>query len=232
MSGARVFALASLLWGSAASAWAGGDGPGPRLSASIERAASGWDLKLTIAEFQFASDRAVAAAPRPGEGHVDLAVDGKRSRSLFETNAHIDPLPAGTHEIRVTLAGNDDKPLLGTAGSPTAARFLVWVPRSRPTSPPGVIRSLELAIAKGKVSGTAAPGTFRVTQGETLQIRWNVDEPVGVHLHGYDVEAALTPGLPTVMLIPAELPGRFSIETHGERGRPATVLHYVEVYPR
>lgn len=203
----------------------------PRLEAAIRRAPQGWDITLALADFQFPGDRA-AATPRAGEGHVELYVDNKRVRSLFETSAHVDPLPAGTHEIRLALVGNDGKALVAN-GAAIARRFVVWVPRLRSAAAPaGTLQALDLNVVKGKVANASANATFRVTQGDTLQLTWTVDEAVQIHFHGYDIETRLDPGQPVVMLLPADLPGRFAIETHAERGKPAAALHYIEVYPR
>ena len=71
---------------------------------------------------------------------------------------------------------------------------------------------------------------IRVRQGDEVILRWSTDEPVEVHLHGYDIEKKLKPGTPTTMWFVAVATGRFPVTRH-RNGEEAT-LGYLEVYPR
>ena len=85
------------------------------------------------------------------------------------------------------------------------------------------------------------PRTIRLVQGERALLRWSTDEGVLLHLHGYDLEVALEPGVRTAMPFEAHLVGRFPISAH--RFGPATgkaaaanhrhepALLYLEVHP-
>jgi FtsP/CotA-like multicopper oxidase with cupredoxin domain len=76
---------------------------------------------------------------------------------------------------------------------------------------------------------------IRVTQGDVVKLQWTADKPLIVHLHGYDIEKRVVPGVVTEMTFTARATGRFQVhlhgsaaETHGHEGALATI----EVYPR
>ena len=78
----------------------------------------------------------------------------------------------------------------------------------------------------------------RVTEGDVVRLRWSVDRAVVLHLHGYDIEKRIEPGVVGEMTFTARATGRFPLHAHaigadanGE-GRDDAPLLYVEVYPR
>jgi hypothetical protein len=80
--------------------------------------------------------------------------------------------------------------------------------------------------------------TVRAKQGATLELAFTADEPVELHLHGYDRYLTLEPGKEAVMRLDAKIAGRFAIEAHrfgpsagGARSRGHVVLLYLEVHP-
>lgn len=93
-------------------------------------------------------------------------------------------------------------------------------------------KSIEVRIEKRHVVGDQQ--TIRVTEGETVELRWTSDETVEVHLHGYDLKAEPRPGEPAVMAFEAYAAGRFPITSHGwgDGGHGHDALTYLEVYPR
>jgi FtsP/CotA-like multicopper oxidase with cupredoxin domain len=89
--------------------------------------------------------------------------------------------------------------------------------------------SYDLAIAKGRlVSGLR---TIRVRRGDSVELRWSADRPSIIHLHGYDIEVKVEPGIAASMRFQAYATGRFPIETHAPTGRHVSLLH-LEVHPR
>jgi hypothetical protein len=54
-----------------------------------------------------------------------------------------------------------------------------------------------------------------VRQGDEVTLRWTTDQRMTIHLHGYDLEQTLAPGLPVAMRFAARATGRFPIEIHG-----------------
>lgn len=93
-------------------------------------------------------------------------------------------------------------------------------------------RVVKIEIHRRKV---VTPGTvIRVTEGETIDLRWTSDEAVDLHLHGYDIELRVVPGAAAVMVVNAVTTGRFPITSHGWAGggHGHDGLAYLEVYPR
>ena len=76
--------------------------------------------------------------------------------------------------------------------------------------------------------------TIKIKQGDAVELRWTSDQPLRLHLHGYDVMIDVKPGAPTVTALKARTPGRFSVEKlqqqksgHHHGGK----VLYFEVYP-
>ena len=100
-------------------------------------------------------------------------------------------------------------------------------------------RVIDLRIAGRRLEGGAA--TIRLAKGEKVVLRWTTDERALLHLHGYDLEATLEPGVRTPMPIDARLVGRFAVTAHGfgpaaeraaaEKHRHEPALLYLEVLP-
>jgi hypothetical protein len=94
------------------------------------------------------------------------------------------------------------------------------------------VRAFEIRIEHRRVS--QAQRVLRATEGEHVELRWSADEPLVVHLHGYDVETRLAPGKPAVTAFVARLTGRFPVAIHAEgesKHRHSALLH-VEIHPR
>ncbi|HET7679226.1 MAG TPA: hypothetical protein VFK79_03715 [Xanthobacteraceae bacterium] len=94
------------------------------------------------------------------------------------------------------------------------------------------IRRFDLALKAGELP--KGQRTIKVTQGESVELRWTSDQPVRLHLHGYDIEVAVKPGEPAVTALRARIAGRFPVEKlqdkaggHHHGGR----LLYLEVHP-
>ena len=90
--------------------------------------------------------------------------------------------------------------LAGCAGSSSAA----------PAPPAG--QRIEVQIAGGQVTGDT--GRVPVVLGEQVTLSVTSDVPEEVHVHGYDLEAALTPGTPAELTFDATIAGVFEVELH------------------
>jgi hypothetical protein len=100
------------------------------------------------------------------------------------------------------------------------------------------VREFDISIQSRQVQGGE---TLRVTRGEVVLMRWRTDEQVSVHVHGYDIQAKVSPGTPTIVRFVATVAGRFPIEAHQfgsaadkdspqKRHQELTLL-YLEVLP-
>jgi hypothetical protein len=109
------------------------------------------------------------------------------------------------------------------------------------SSPAGLIRAavaqevsqrvIEVRIEDRKV--VAPSEVIRLTEGDVIELRWTSDEPVKLHLHGYDLKIDVRPDEPAMMVVDAYAAGRFPITSHGwgEGSHGDTALTYLEVYP-
>lgn len=89
-------------------------------------------------------------------------------------------------------------------------------------------REVDLDVRAGALP--ADKQVIRAGQGDDIVLRWSADEPITIHLHGYDIEKDLKPGALTTMWFVATATGRFPITRHGHGEE--TPLAYLEVLPR
>jgi len=93
-----------------------------------------------------------------------------------------------------------------------------------------------LEIKYGRVPDSVR--LIRVKQGDLVKLRWTSDQPLVVHLHGYDIEQPVDPGVVTDMTFAAYATGRFPVYVHAQAVRGGGPAHEggalinVEVYPR
>ena len=91
-------------------------------------------------------------------------------------------------------------------------------------------RVVDLAIRKRELPKEQR--VVAVRQGDDVTLRWTTDQPMTIHLHGYDIEKKLSPGPPVSMRFTARATGRFPIEIHAHDPGKEQVLGYLEVHPR
>lgn len=90
-------------------------------------------------------------------------------------------------------------------------------------------RAFDLALAGGKLAGERS--TLRVAKGDTVELRWSSDRRTVLHLHGYDLEATVSPGAPANMKFTARIAGRFPVTEHTHGAGHHRALLYLEVHP-
>jgi hypothetical protein len=94
----------------------------------------------------------------------------------------------------------------------------------------------DLKVDHGRVAD--AMRLIRVSQGDVVRLRWTVDRPLSLHLHGYDIEKHVEPGAIAELTFTAFATGRFPIHLHEQPGRAGARAHdeeelvMIEVYPR
>jgi len=94
------------------------------------------------------------------------------------------------------------------------------------------VRRFDLGLKAGELPKDQR--TIKVKQGDSVELRWTSDQPIRLHLHGYDVEVVIKPGEPTVTALKAKIAGRFSVEKLADK--PGGHQHggkvlYFEVHP-
>ena len=96
--------------------------------------------------------------------------------------------------------------------------------------------TFDLKIEGGRVLD--AMQLIRVTEGDVVKLRWTTDQPIVLHLHGYDIENRVVPGTVTELAFTADATGRFPVHIHelgagaGGHAHEDLPLAIVEVYPR
>ena len=96
--------------------------------------------------------------------------------------------------------------------------------------------TFDIKVEHGRVSDKLR--LIRVMQGDVVKLRWTTDQPVVVHLHGYDIDQRISVGGVTELAFTAFATGRFPVHIHAPGERAAARAHedaplvVVEVYPR
>ena len=96
--------------------------------------------------------------------------------------------------------------------------------------------TFDLKVTHGRVPD--AMRLIRVKQGDVVRLRWGTDQPVTLHLHGYDIEKHVDPGTTIDLAFTAYATGRFPVHVHAQGARPDGHTHegeplvIIEVYPR
>jgi hypothetical protein len=107
-----------------------------------------------------------------------------------------------------------------TAGAPAVAAELTF----------------DIKIDHGRVPDTMR--LSRVNEGDVVKLRWTSDQPIVLHLHGYDIEKRVAPDAVTELAFTAYATGRFPIHVHAQGAGASGHAHEdaplatIEVYPR
>jgi hypothetical protein len=96
--------------------------------------------------------------------------------------------------------------------------------------------TFDIKIERGRAPDTMQ--LIRVNEGDIVKLRWTSDQPLVLHLHGYDIEKRVAPGAVTEVAFTAYATGRFPIHVHaqgagaGGHAHEDAPLATIEVYPR
>jgi len=100
----------------------------------------------------------------------------------------------------------------------------------------GAELTFDVKIERGRVPDTMR--LIRVNEGDVVKLRWTSDQPLILHLHGYDIEKCIAAGAVTEFAFTAYATGRFPIHVHaqgaaaGGHAHEDAPLAIIEVYPR
>jgi heme/copper-type cytochrome/quinol oxidase subunit 2 len=70
--------------------------------------------------------------------------------------------------------------------------------------------TFDLAVREGAMT----PDEVEVEVGDHLRLKLTSEEPLQVHIHGYNLQRELASGKPVTLSFEADLTGRFEIEDH------------------
>jgi len=89
-------------------------------------------------------------------------------------------------------------------------------------------QSFSVELAGGRAKGEE---TLKVNKGDQVQVRFTSDQPIVLHLHGYDIEAKVAPPAPALLTFKADLAGRFPMHEHREGAGNHRAVLFIEVQP-
>jgi hypothetical protein len=120
-------------------------------------------------------------------------------------------LTAAVLLARGGCAGTEPSEGAGTPASAAASSPAATSSASTaPESPAG--QRIEVQVAGGQAGGDT--GRVPVPLGEPVTLAVTSDVADEIHVHGYDLTAALTPGVPAELTFDATIPGVFEVELH------------------
>ncbi|HVE98802.1 MAG TPA: hypothetical protein VNA12_06460 [Mycobacteriales bacterium] len=83
-------------------------------------------------------------------------------------------------------------------------------PSAASSAPAEDVRVIQVAVSGGKVTREAR--RVDVARGDAVRIEVTSDVADEVHLHTYDIRAAVGPGGPATLAFTATIPGQFEVE--------------------
>lgn len=107
---------------------------------------------------------------------------------------------------------------------------------ANPPQPTPLVGRIEVLYAQPNVFDVviqngrrlSEPAVLRVHEGDEVTLRITSDTADEFHLHGYDVQVAVTPERTAILKLKAKRTGRFTYELH----KSGLELGALEVYPR
>jgi hypothetical protein len=85
-----------------------------------------------------------------------------------------------------------------------------------------------IELVGGRIKGD---DTLKVKQGDQVQVSVVSDQPLVLHLHGYDIETKVAPPAPALMAFKADLAGRFPVHEHRSGAGNHRAVMFIEVHP-
>ncbi|MHC0430535.1 hypothetical protein ACX6XY_10135 [Streptomyces sp. O3] len=172
----------------------------------------GWNLHIPVRNFRFTPD-SVGGAALYGTGHAHLYLDGRKIARLYGPWHHLPGrlVTKGTHELTVRLYA-DDHTAWAVDGEPVESTAKLTGSAAGHSHPADRTVEIAVTVADGRVR--PAPGRVDVKKGRQVRLKVTSDRADTVHVHGYDKEAPLRAGEPTVITFTADRTGLFEVETH------------------
>lgn len=97
-------------------------------------------------------------------------------------------------------------------------------------------KSRKVTLKLGKIVGERRLIFF---EDEKVRLEINSDQPMELHIHGYDIKKQLLPNQAQLIEFDAHTSGRFAVTSHGNpkqkksaRKHSHSALFYIEVHPR
>ncbi len=208
----------------------------------VDDPAGGWNLRLETTNFRFAPEN-VSTDHVDGEGHAHLYIDGERHGRIYGEWYQVPGLTEGEHTLRVELSTNDHR-TYAVDGEPVDDSVTVTVMAADASDDAHADHSdeghgdeghdhdsaeessgdaagadvvIEIEIVDGSVVGGVEQVAIPIGSTVALVVTADIDEEL--HVHGYDVFAELTAGVPGTLVFEARIPGVFEAELEGRGQR-------------
>lgn len=122
--------------------------------------------------------------------------------------------------LALTACGSDDTAAAPAPSDPAATSALPSpsapaAATPEPTVTPDDAQVVSLTVAGGQVTGDT--GRVEVPLGTTVRLTITTDAADQVHVHGFELTQALTPGQATQLEFVADQAGIFEVELHDTR---------------
>jgi len=89
-------------------------------------------------------------------------------------------------------------------------------------------QSFSVQIVGGRVKGDE---TLKVRKGDQVRVSLTSDQPLVLHLHGYEIEVKVEPSAPALLAFKADLAGRFPVHVHTHGAGNHRAVLFIEVHP-
>lgn len=127
--------------------------------------------------------------------------------------------------LALTACGSDEptaspSPTLSSAGASPSASASAAPSAAPSTEPEPVVTPDDAQVVSITVAGseiTGDTGRVEVEAGTTVRLTVTSDTADEIHVHGFDLTAALSPGQATQLEFVADRPGIFEVELHDAR---------------
>jgi len=83
-------------------------------------------------------------------------------------------------------------------------------------------------LVGGRIKGD---DTLKVRQGDQVLVSFVSDQPIVLHLHGYDIDAKVAPPAPALLTFKADVAGRFPVHEHRHGAGNHRAVMFIEVHP-
>lgn len=129
---------------------------------------------------------------------------------MTASSLHVPLLALGVAVALTGCAGTETPTAPAQAAAPASSTTSAADGSPSLSAPAG--QRIEVGVAEGKASGDT--GRVPVPLGEQVTLVVTGDVADEIHVHGYDLTAALEPGRPAELSFDAVVPGVFAVELH------------------
>ncbi len=196
---------------------------------------SGWNVKVDLENYTLAPENA-SGENIAGKGHMHLTVDGEKLTRLYGQWWHIAELDEGKHTVEVSLNANNHAPYLLNGEAIVATQEIEVTAEQAKNKGHGSHDKMEMkdghsasgenvldiaadeadtvvevTIKDGQITVTPE-SPIKVAKGTSVGVKATSDIEEEIHVHTYDILAAIGPDEETDFAFAAEIDGQIEVE--------------------